>query len=101
MTVNCSVPISYLIRRRPKDGISSSDGRSYLVVCQTSLNQFKVTREGSAERTVCFGVTVTVELGGRGEEGSSEPDGVALTLVRDDVHIHSRTLQVTITASVK
>jgi hypothetical protein len=32
-------------------------------------------------------VAVRVELGRRGEEGTTEPDGVALLLVRDDVDV--------------
>jgi hypothetical protein len=56
------------VRRRAKDGEPADEGGTVLLV-------------GGAV------VAVRVELGRRGEEGTTEPDGVALLLVRDDVDV--------------
>lgn len=59
-----------LVGSRAKDGEPPDQARSDLIV-------------------IGLGVAVAVELGRRGEERSSEPDGVALLLVRDDVDVDS------------
>jgi len=63
-----------LVRRRAEDGETANERWTVLLVRSPV-------------------VAVRVELGRRGEEGSTEPDGVPLLLVRDDVDVDTGRLR--------